>query len=79
MACAFVEADCFVGGSMCEAWHNWFWASVDADPGCNEPDADGNDRDPLPLTDFPFDPSHCRDIGRCRLRARAIRQAIGAA
>ncbi|ALH82945.1 hypothetical protein [Sphingopyxis macrogoltabida] len=64
----FVESQCAVGGSYCEAWHDWFWASADADPACND-----EDRDPKPLTDFPFEVGKCFDVARCRLRAAALR------
>lgn len=66
-AVPFVESECDVGGSYCAAWHDWFWASVEADPACND-----EDRDPKPLTTFPFVVADCFNVGTCPLRARAV-------
>lgn len=58
----FVEAHCTVGGSSCAAWHEWFWASVEADPSCND-----EDRDPVPLAEWPFNPLACERPDICPL------------
>ena len=65
---AFVEHECTQGGVLCGAWGDWFWASVEADPA-----SEAEDRDPLPLQDFPFDIRECRQIATCALHARALR------
>ena len=68
----FVEADCSVGGVSCGAWSDWFWAGVEADPGCQEVDEDGEFvREPVPLTDHVFDPRECANA-QCTMRCRAL-------
>ena len=63
----FDDAACTVGGSLCGAWHDWFWASVDSDPACNE----GDGRDPVPLLEWPFDPAGCERPDICPMYRRA--------
>lgn len=66
MTC-FEEAKCTVGGSLCGAWHDWFWASVDSDPDCN-----AEDRDPKPLLEWPFDPLGCERPDICPMYRASI-------
>src|SRR3546814_12819143 len=61
----FVERDCQVGGILCPRWAEWFEACEDTDP-----DALDEERDPVPLTNFPFQPSECRKPESCALFRR---------
>lgn len=58
----FVEARCAFGGCRCGAWEDWFMASDDRDP-----TAIDEERDPKPLSRFPFDPKNCADPERCAM------------
>jgi hypothetical protein len=56
----FVEQHCTVGGCHCGAWSEWFQACEDTDP-----NAIDEDRDPAPLSEWPFDPLGCERPDIC--------------
>lgn len=64
----FVESRCLVGGDKCPAWSEWFWASVETDPACND-----EDRDPDPLLEWPFNPLACERPDLCRHYRDAVK------
>jgi hypothetical protein len=68
----FIELECAVGGVHCPAWEEWFAACEDTDPNAIE-----EDRDPLPLLEWPFNPLACERPDICRLyRARALKDSV---
>lgn len=66
---AFVERDCTIGGGLCPAWAEWFQGCEDADPKCID-----EDRDPLLLTAWPFNPLACERPDICKLYRAGIRR-----
>ena len=58
----FVEAKCTIGGAKCPAWDEWFQACEDTDP-----EAIMDERDPAPLTSWPFNPLACERPDICPL------------
>jgi hypothetical protein len=58
----FVERECTIGGCLCPAWQEWFMASEETDP-----QAVSEERDPVPLEEWPFDPAACERPDICPL------------
>jgi hypothetical protein len=64
----FVERDCQVGGALCPMWAEWFQGCEDADP-----DAIVEDRDPILLLEWPFNPLGCERPDTCRHYRASLR------